>query len=181
MKHLDPQIPTSSSFSVMVDFLWVFFLLAQQSSWRVLSATVQRLPSSSNKSRTSPSIFVSGSGGRCRRTPGPSIFLSQPIHNSHSPAGNSFAPEKPGISGLDRGSELQVLQGGTSDRRSGLRINKCALSQSERHLGIQNHQWHLTLTDKQAALQNTPCPASVLHRVVVFLEARCSVTTYFSL
>lgn len=56
--------------------LGVFFLLAQQSSWRVPSATVQSPRSSFDKSRASPSIFVSGSGG-------PSPKNRKPIYHSH--------------------------------------------------------------------------------------------------
>lgn len=97
VKHPNSQLHSSTSFPLSVDLLWVSFC-SESVNTAALPAPHGESPEllykatffffSSHKSRPSPSIFVTGSRGLCRRMVSPSISLAQPIHNSHSPTGN---------------------------------------------------------------------------------------------
>lgn len=88
--HKCTDLHTSYHFSVG-SFPPGIVLLTQQPSQPHMASPLSyctETHSSPNKSRTSTSIFVSGSRGLCRRMGNPSVSLTQPIHNSHSPTGN---------------------------------------------------------------------------------------------
>lgn len=95
VKHPNSQPHSSTSFSQLVDFLWVCFC-SKSVNTAALPVPHGESPELlykatfffSHKSRTSLSIFVTGSRGLRRRMGSPSISFAQPIHNSHSPTGN---------------------------------------------------------------------------------------------
>lgn len=136
MKHPNSQIPTSTSLPLLEDFLQASSR-SQSVNTAALWALHERIPRATvrshilspltKKSRASSSIFVSGSRGLRGGMASPSISLSQPIHNSHSPTGNSFAPETRRLSaGVGRAC-VRFLRGAVSYRGWELLINKYAL------------------------------------------------------